>query len=41
LSVRYFGSEKYWRKVLEINPKLDEDSEKVIPDKTKVIIPNY
>ncbi|HEX6977310.1 MAG TPA: M23 family metallopeptidase [Patescibacteria group bacterium] len=41
LSIRYFGNENYWKKILENNTFLDKDPEKIIPEKTEIVIPNY
>lgn len=41
LSIRYFGSEKYWRKILKVNPKLKAIPEKTLSDGTIILIPNY
>ncbi|MEK7470673.1 MAG: M23 family metallopeptidase [Patescibacteria group bacterium] len=41
LSIRYFGSEKYWGKIAEVNPKLDTDPDITLSDGTIVLIPNY
>lgn len=41
LSARYFGSEVFWKKILNHNPKLKDDPKRKIEDKTKVLIPNF
>ena len=41
LSIRYFGSEKYWGKIAEVNPKLDTNPDITLSDGTIVLIPNY
>jgi len=41
LSTRYFGSEKYWKKISKINPRLGTNPDKTLPDGTVILIPNY
>ncbi|HET7098797.1 MAG TPA: M23 family metallopeptidase [Patescibacteria group bacterium] len=41
LSIRYFGSEKYWRKILEDNPSLYVKSDEQIDEGVNILIPNY
>ncbi|KKQ75623.1 MAG: Peptidase M23B [Candidatus Woesebacteria bacterium GW2011_GWB1_38_5b] len=41
LAKRYFGDSKYWRKILDINPNLSKNPDKIIDNASKIIIPNY
>lgn len=41
LSLGYFGTEKYWRKIWLFNQKLPKDPKFVIPENNIVVIPNY
>jgi len=41
LAERYFGHDKYWKKLKETNPSLNPDPKELIPDGTEVVIPNY
>lgn len=41
LALRYFGNEKYWKEILMANPNLSSNPDSIIPDDTKVIIPNF